>query len=73
MFGIIPKILLIGIRSYQATRATFGMRSPCRFYPSCSVYAAQAIRSQGAIRGLRMTINRLLRCHPWNPGGVDLV
>ena len=72
MLRIISQILLIGIRLYQASATTLGMRSPCRFYPSCSVYAERAIHSRGAIQGLWMTAGRLLRCHPWNPGGVDL-
>jgi len=72
MLGIIPQILLIGIRLYRTAAGVFGMRSPCRFYPSCSVYGEQAIQNLGVIRGVRMIANRLLRCHPWNPGGVDL-
>jgi len=45
----------------------------CRFYPSCSEYAIAAVRNHGIIRGLFLTVKRLLRCHPWHPGGVDLV
>jgi len=45
----------------------------CRFYPSCSAYAVQALGEHGALRGSRLTARRLLRCHPWNPGGVDHV
>ena len=45
----------------------------CRFYPSCSRYAAEAIQTHGPIKGVWLGIRRLLRCHPWNPGGVDLV
>lgn len=55
-------------------RLTGPMRQPrCRFYPSCSSYARQALGTHGAVRGLYLTIRRLLRCHPWNPGGVDHV
>jgi putative membrane protein insertion efficiency factor len=45
----------------------------CRFYPSCSDYALRAIERHGTFRGLRLTIWRLLRCHPLHPGGFDPV
>jgi putative membrane protein insertion efficiency factor len=45
----------------------------CRYYPSCSVYAEQAIRIHGPVRGSWLAIKRLGRCHPWTPGGVDHV
>jgi putative membrane protein insertion efficiency factor len=45
----------------------------CRFYPSCSDYAATAILTHGPSRGLYLAVRRLLRCHPWNAGGVDHV
>jgi len=45
----------------------------CRFYPSCSAYAEQAIRRYGPWRGGVMAVKRLARCHPWNPGGYDPV
>lgn len=55
-------------------RATAPLRTPrCRFYPSCSTYALDALRTHGAMRGTWLTIRRVLRCHPWNPGGVDHV
>lgn len=45
----------------------------CRFQPSCSVYAEQAIRRYGVVRGSLLAGRRLLRCHPWHPGGYDPV
>jgi putative membrane protein insertion efficiency factor len=45
----------------------------CRFHPSCSSYAVLAVRRFGAARGAWLTLRRLLRCHPWHPGGVDQV
>jgi uncharacterized protein len=45
----------------------------CRFYPSCSAYAAEAIARHGAGRGSWLAVRRLLKCAPWHPGGVDLV
>ena len=45
----------------------------CRFAPSCSQYAVEALRTQGAVRGLWLSVRRLARCHPFNPGGYDPV
>ena len=59
------------ITVYQGLR--IGRPSPCRFYPSCSAYAAEAIERHGAWRGSRLAIRRLSRCHPFGGRGVDLV
>ncbi|MEV7974159.1 membrane protein insertion efficiency factor YidD [Cellulomonas sp. NPDC089187] len=66
-----PRRLLIWlVRGYQ--RFISPMTPPtCRFYPSCSSYAVTAIERHGVIRGGAMAVWRLLRCNPWNPGGVD--
>jgi len=45
----------------------------CRFYPSCSCYAEEAIEQHGALKGCYLTARRLLRCHPWHAGGYDPV
>jgi putative membrane protein insertion efficiency factor len=45
----------------------------CRFYPSCSAYALEAFEVHGVVRGGYLTVRRLARCHPWNPGGIDPV
>ena len=45
----------------------------CRFYPTCSAYAAEAIETHGALRGTGLALRRLLKCAPWHPGGIDPV
>ena len=63
-------VLKAMIYIYQATR--FMRLACCRFYPSCSDYCLQAIDAHGLIRGVALTVKRLLKCHPWHPGGIDL-
>ena len=60
------------IRLYQLVISP-ALPASCRFYPSCSTYAIQAITCYGLWRGLRLTGWRLLRCHPFHPGGWDPV
>jgi hypothetical protein len=45
----------------------------CRFYPTCSAYALEAIEVHGALKGTYLAAKRILKCHPWHPGGVDPV
>jgi len=47
--------------------------SNCRFHPTCSVYAAEAVQAHGPVRGLYLAFRRVSKCHPWNPGGFDPV
>jgi putative membrane protein insertion efficiency factor/ribonuclease P protein component len=69
----IARLLVVGpIRLYQRlVSPAFGQR--CRYYPSCSEYAAQAITRFGILRGLVLAVWRLLRCNPWSQGGFDPV
>ncbi|MEO0435586.1 MAG: membrane protein insertion efficiency factor YidD [Pseudomonadota bacterium] len=67
------KYLLIKLlRGYQLLLSPW-IGHQCRFHPSCSSYAIEAINEHGAIRGSFLAIKRVLRCHPWHEGGVDLV
>ena len=69
---MIKKILITLIKLYKKfISPLLGKR--CRFYPSCSTYALEAISKYGAIRGSYMAIKRIMRCHPFNPGGYDPV
>lgn len=63
---------LAAIRLYQLTLSPYIGRQ-CRFYPTCSHYASEAIATHGLLRGGRLAVGRLGRCHPFHPGGVDLV
>lgn len=65
-------IALGTIRVYQKTLSRV-LPPTCRFYPSCSQYAYDAIARYGVIRGGWMALGRLSRCHPFNPGGYDPV
>ena len=64
-------IVVAALRAYQ--RLTSGRPSPCRFYPSCSNYAIEAVESHGAVKGIGLAIRRLARCRPLGPHGVDPV
>jgi putative membrane protein insertion efficiency factor len=60
------------IKLYQVTLSPL-LGPCCRFYPSCSAYAVEAIEQHGVLRGLWLSAGRLCRCHPFHPGGVDPV
>jgi putative membrane protein insertion efficiency factor len=57
-------------QAYHSVLSPFLPRA-CRFYPSCSVYAAEAMQKHGILKGTFFALRRLGRCHPWNPGGYD--
>ena len=76
--NLIQHLLVLGIRVYRVTVSPaqvflFGATSGCRFTPSCSVYAMEAIAAHGAIRGVWLAVRRLGRCHPWGACGHDPV
>lgn len=66
------RAMLLLIAAYQRLLSPLLPRS-CRFYPSCSTYAAEAIERHGAARGMMLAVRRILRCHPFHPGGHDPV
>lgn len=64
---------LIGlVRAYKYLVSPY-LGNRCRFDPSCSEYAIEALRRHGASRGLWLALRRVSRCHPWHPGGFDPV
>lgn len=64
------RILLIFIKAYQYLISPM-LGPSCRFTPTCSEYAAQAVKKYGAIKGVWMSVKRVGRCHPWHDGGYD--
>ena len=68
--GYLSKLLIYLVRFYQ--KFISPLKGPtCRFYPTCSQYSIEAIRKYGALKGIYLTIRRLLKCHPFHPGGYD--
>ena len=72
LLGVLHAAALGLIRGYQRWISP-GLAPRCRFYPSCSTYAVAALVTHGTGRGSVLAVRRLLRCHPWNPGGLDPV
>jgi hypothetical protein len=66
------KILILLIKAYQFLISPW-LGNNCRFYPSCSNYAHEAITHHGGVKGLWLAVRRISRCHPFHPGGVDPV
>ncbi len=69
---MIRALLLLAVRAYRRLIAP-GLPAACRFYPSCSAYAETALLRHGAAKGAWLSTRRLLRCHPFHPGGIDPV
>ena len=65
-------IFILLVKFYQKVISPLKKPS-CRFYPTCSTYSIKAFKKHGAIKGLYLTISRVLRCNPFNPGGIDYV
>ena len=76
--GWASRLLILAVRGYQLTlspllRALAGGACGCRYLPTCSEYAIEALRRHGALRGGWLAARRLLRCHPWGGEGFDPV
>jgi putative membrane protein insertion efficiency factor len=69
---VIARLLIGVVRLYQWLLSPL-LPPSCRFYPSCSAYAVEALRLHGALVGVWLTVRRLGRCHPFHPGGLDPV
>lgn len=70
--NIIQKIIIYLIKVYQVGISPY-IGAHCRYTPTCSTYFMQAVEKYGALKGSFLGIKRILRCHPWHPGGYDPV
>lgn len=70
--AMVAKLLMVVIRAYQMLISPL-LGAHCRFEPSCSVFCHDAIAAHGPIKGTRLGLRRLLRCHPWGDHGYDPV
>ena len=70
--NMLTDALVAVIRVYQTYLSPL-KGATCRFYPSCSHYSIQSLRKHGLLKGLLLALVRLLKCHPWHPGGYDPV
>ena len=72
MKSVVAKLIIMVIRAYRLILSPW-LGHHCRFRPTCSIYAVEAIQRYGAYRGGWLAVKRLSRCHPWHEGGVDPV
>ncbi|WP_433557418.1 membrane protein insertion efficiency factor YidD [Pseudonocardia xinjiangensis] len=70
--SVVARVLIGLLRGYQRWVSP-ALPPTCRFYPTCSAYAVEALQVHGVLRGSWLTLCRLLRCAPWHPGGIDPV
>jgi len=68
----VKHVLIFAITLYRWCLSPF-VGQHCRFYPTCSTYASEAIATHGSLRGSWLALRRLLKCHPWHEGGSDPV
>lgn len=67
---MLSKLFILLVRGYQKWISPL-LGARCRFYPTCSQYAILAVKKYGFLKGVCKAVWRILRCNPWNPGGVD--
>ncbi|CAG0961665.1 Putative membrane protein insertion efficiency factor [Rhodocyclaceae bacterium] len=72
MKSLLAAPLILLVKLYQYAISPMLGRS-CRFHPTCSEYAVEALQRHGALKGLWLAVRRIGRCHPWHPGGFDPV
>jgi putative membrane protein insertion efficiency factor len=71
--SLAQRLVLLPIYAYRRFISPLKRHGSCRFHPTCSAYAAQAIEVHGVLAGLYLAVRRLLKCHPFHPGGFDPV
>lgn len=71
--SVFQRLALLPIRFYQRVLSPLKPQPSCRFHPTCSAYAAEAIIRHGVLFGSYLALRRLLKCHPFHPGGYDPV
>jgi uncharacterized protein len=70
LIGLLREAFLLPLHAYRWAISP-NLKPRCRYYPSCSSYAVQAVRELGVIRGTVLAVWRVVRCNPWSQGGVD--
>lgn len=73
MKGAVKKVLVFLIKTYQLTISPIFSHGSCRYYPTCSQYALEAIEIHGVFKGSLLAVRRILRCNPFFKGGYDPV
>lgn len=71
--SLAQRLALLPIQLYRRLISPLKPQPSCRFHPTCSAYAAEAIAVHGVLKGLYLAVKRLLKCHPFHPGGLDPV
>jgi len=65
------RVLVFVVRGYQLLISPLLPPNTCRFHPTCSQYAIDALKKYGSLKGTYLSVKRVSKCHPWHPGGYD--